>query len=335
MLRGLLLLLFLLGEIPSNGAGLEQLLERPDEWFRSQEGKASIGNVLAWQRSEGSWPKNIDSSQPQDDARADRGTFDNGATIGELRLLARAFLVTSNRDCEKGFLKGFDLILRAQYASGGWPQAYPPGSGYQRHVTFNDGTMVRLMKFLRDTATKPEFRFIDDERRDAAAAAFQRGIQYIVKAQVRADGVLTAWCAQHDARTLEPRPARSYELVSLSGAESVGILELLMQLEAPSTQVIAAVDAGVAWLEAEKITGVRQVKVDGDKRLVEDSSAPCLWARFYEIGTNRPFFCGRDGVKKYSIAEIEAERRNGYAWYGTWGNGLTRKHSAWKRKLGR
>ena len=38
--------------------------------------------------------------------------------------------------------------------------------------------------------------------------------------------------------------------------------------------------------------------------------------RFYEIGTNRPFFCGRDGIKKYSLAEIENERRTGYSWYG-------------------
>ena len=49
--------------------------------------------------------------------------------------------------------------------------------------------------------------------------------------------------------------------------------------------------------------------------VVADPTAPPIWARFYEIGTNRPFFCGRDGVKKYSLAEIEHERRIGYAWY--------------------
>ena len=38
-----------------------------------------------------------------------------------------------------------------------------------------------------------------------------------------------------------------------------------------------------------------------------------IWARFYEIGSNRPVFVGRDGVVKYSVAEIEPERRVGYA----------------------
>lgn len=49
--------------------------------------------------------------------------------------------------------------------------------------------------------------------------------------------------------------------------------------------------------------------------VVEDPSAPPIWARFYEIGTNRPFFCGREGIKKYSLADIEHERRVGYSWY--------------------
>jgi PelA/Pel-15E family pectate lyase len=66
---------------------------------------------------------------------------------------------------------------------------------------------------------------------------------------------------------------------------------------------------------------------------VKDPNAPPLWARFYEIGTNRPFFCGRDGVKKYDIAEIESERRNGYAWYGAWPARLPQEFAQWKAAL--
>src|SRR5690606_35059128 len=42
------------------------------------------------------------------------------------------------------------------------------------------------------------------------------------------------------------------------------------------------------------------------------------WAMFYEIGTNRPIFAGRDGIIRYDLSEIELERQLGYAWYGTW-----------------
>jgi PelA/Pel-15E family pectate lyase len=66
---------------------------------------------------------------------------------------------------------------------------------------------------------------------------------------------------------------------------------------------------------------------------VKDAGAKPMWARFYEIGTNKPIFSGRDGVKKYSLAEIEYERRNGYAWLGYWPEELLAKeHPAWKAR---
>jgi pectinesterase len=73
-------------------------------------------------------------------------------------------------------------------------------------------------------------------------------------------------------------------------------------------------------------------KVGKDRVVIDDPNAPPLWARFYEIGMNRPFFCGRDGVKKYRLADIEAERRNGYAWYGNWGQNVARQYAAWSAK---
>lgn len=307
-------------------------LEKPDSWFQSPEAAAVTRNILFWQTPEGSWPKNTDTTAARSGDPA-KGTFDNSATTGELRFLARAIAATADPVAKEAFLKGLDHILRAQYPTGGWPQSHPPGKGYQRHITFNDQAMIRLMTFLRDVSSKPQFRFVDADRREASARAVDHGVQCILKSQVRVNGLLTVWCAQHDEITLEPRPARTFELASLSGAESVGILEFLMSVDKPSPQLLTAVDAGVAWFEAVQIKGFRETKVDGDKRLIADSEAPALWARFYEIGTNRPIFAGRDGVKRYSYSEIEPERRNGYAWYGTWARNLSRKHEQWKKRI--
>jgi PelA/Pel-15E family pectate lyase len=310
-------------------------LTKPPEWFRGDEGQTITRNILSWQSKAGGWPKNTDTTKPYSDGAPEKiaGTFDNGATTGELRYLARAFNATSDAKLKDSFLKGLNNIFEAQYPNGGWPQYYPLSPQYHRHITFNDDAMVRLMRFLRDVATQPGFGFVDDERKKAAQRAFDRGVDCILKTQVKVGDTLTVWCAQHDEVTLQPAPARSYELVSLSGSESVGILELLMSLDKPSPEVIRAIDAGVAWFEAAKLKGIRQTKVDGDKKIVNDPDAPPLWARFYEIGTNRPFFSGRDGVKKYSIAEIESERRNGYAWYGEWGRDLPAHYAAWKKRV--
>ena len=56
--------------------------------------------------------------------------------------------------------------------------------------------------------------------------------------------------------------------------------------------------------------------IEQDVRVVRDPEASPVWARFYEVDTNRPFFCNRDGIKVYTLAEVTLERRTGYSWYG-------------------
>ena len=42
------------------------------------------------------------------------------------------------------------------------------------------------------------------------------------------------------------------------------------------------------------------------------------WARFYELGTDRPIYGDRDGEVHYTLEELSQERRDGYAWHGRW-----------------
>jgi pectate lyase len=297
---------------------------KPDAWYAGEEGARLTANILSHQSSRGDWAKNLDTSVSRfaGDPTRIHGTFDNGATLGEVRFLARAFQATGNDACRDAETRAIDQILRAQYPSGGWPQHYPPGPQYHRRITFNDGTMVNLARLMRDVGTSPDFAFVDAVRRERARAAFDAAITCILKCQIKVGGVKTVWCAQHDEVTLEPRPGRSFEPVSLSGAESAEVLTLLMSLPDPSPEVVEAIDSALQWFQRVKLTGIRQISVNGDKRIVADKEAPPVWARFYEIGSDRPIFSGRDGHIQYELASIEPERRNGYAWYGAWGKAL-------------
>lgn len=301
-------------------------------WFESAEAIRIANNILSWQSEAGGWPKNVSTiDQPFSGKREDlRGTFDNGATTGELKYLAQAIGASKDERFRVAFKKGLEHILQAQYPSGGWPQFHPPGNQYHRRITFNDDAMVRLMEFLREVAHSEKYRFLSAEDRLRAAQAFDRGLECILKCQVMLGGKPTVWCAQHDEVDYQPRPGRTYELASLSGAESARVLRFLMSVEPSKPEIRRAVEAGVAWFHSARLTGIRQTVVAGNKRIVSDPSAPPLWARFYEIESNRPIFTGRDGVKKYTLAEIEAERRNGYAWYGSWGDLVFQEYERWR-----
>lgn len=309
-------------------------LAKPDAWFRSGAGRQVTDNILSWQTAAGDWPKNLDTSSRPYVGKAEElsGTFDNGATTGELRFLARAFQATQNQRCKEAFVRGLDHILRAQYSTGGWPQYYPPSKQYHRYITFNDDTMVRLMELVREISESSAYAFVDAARRQSAKRSFAQGLDCILKCQIRINGRLTAWCAQHDELDYSPRGGRAYELPSISGAESARILELLMTLEGPSQDVARAVHAGAAWFASAKITGIRITKTNGDKRAVVDAAAPPLWARFYDLENGKPLFSDRDGVKKYDFNQLGAERRNGYAWYGDWGSRVERLYASWSKQ---
>lgn len=322
-------------KLDAAGMTVRDAVKQPDAWFRSNQGRQALENVLSHQSIHGDWPKNQNTAATRftGDAKSVKGTFDNGATTGELRLLARALAVTNDDRFHTAFLNGFDHILAAQYTNGGWPQySPPPARSYHRHITFNDDTMRRLLEFLRDVAAMTNDSIVPPERRKAARLSFVRGIDCILKCQVRINGRLTVWCAQHDEVTLEPRPARAFELAAISGAESAGLLVLLMSLESPSPEVIHSIHAGARWFQTKRLDGLRETRVDGDKRIVADATAPPLWSRFCDIETGRPIFAGRDGVKRHDYAEIEAERRNGYAWYGAWGTEVLSRYAAWQQR---
>jgi PelA/Pel-15E family pectate lyase len=307
------------------------ILRQNPEWYATAGARAIADNVIRWQSREGGWPKNTDlaAPPPSPDALAETmrprtaDTIDNGATTTPIRYLALMVQATRNDRFRAAFDRGVDYLLAAQYENGGWPQYFPLRKGYYSHITYNDDAMVNVLTLLRAAAAgTPPYDFVDAARRARAATAVARGIDCILRTQIKQNGKLTVWCAQHDETTLEPAPARNFEPPTLSGGESVGIVRFLMEIEHPTPEIVAAINGAVAWFDSVAIHGLRLEEFTGadgkrDKRVVADPAAEPLWARFYELGTNRPVFTGRDKVIRYAISEIEHERRNGYSYYVT------------------
>ena len=303
---------------PSSRVRWDDVLRQKDAWYASDEARMMAENVLRYQRESGGWPKDIDMASvpaPAAPARPD-ATIDNGATTTQIRFLAKVVgpeqaVQQKYRD---GVVRGIDYLLAAQYPNGGWPQFFPLRPDYSRYITYNDNAMINALAVLEDVAAaKAPFGFVDALRRERAGASVRRAVPVILKSQVIVNGAPTAWGGQHDEVTLQPRPARTFEPVSLASMESVGIVRFLMR-QPKTAEIVQAVESAMAWFKASRLPDGR-------------------WARFYEIGSNRPIFAGRDGVVRYSIDEIEQERREGYAWYGDWPRSLlSTDYPAWKNR---
>lgn len=311
-------------------------------------------NMLAYQRSIGGWPKAVgkavvnynkvlsetERKAIKADAMRNDATIDNKATSKEIRYLIAAYQSKADPRYLAAVQKGIDYLLEAQYDNGGWPQYYPDHSAYRGEITYNDNAMVNVLNIMQDIAEGKEgFEKLNPAYKAKARVSVKRGLDCILKTQIKVNGILTVWCAQYDAHSLEPAKARAFELISLSGMESVGITLFLMRINNPSEEIKQAVKSAVAWFERSSIKDRDFVLIDapgqpGEKdRVLIEKPGSVLWARFYDIDTNEPFFSGRNSVKVRTLAEIELERRLGYAWYGTWpGNLLEKKYPEWVAK---
>jgi PelA/Pel-15E family pectate lyase len=320
-------------------------LHAPAAWYATAEARTIADKVVQWQRPTGGWLKSGDYSRdplPADDHHDawSNGTFDNDATLYELRylaLVAHAAGPDPRAAAWRGsFLRGLDYVFAAQYPNGGFPQIYPLVGWYHDAITYNDDAMVHILELCRDIAAqKAEFAFVPPEQAARAGQCLDRGIRCLLASQLRdAAGHLTVWGQQHDPLTLKPCAARNFEPIAECSRESAGLVEFLMSIPHPSPEIIAAVEGTMAWFPAHAIHGVKWDRdATAGTGLVPHPGAPDLWARFYEPGTGKPIFGERDRTVHYTVTELSVERRQGYGWYNSGATALPAAYAAWQAKL--
>lgn len=314
-----------------------------------------VGNILLFQRANGGWPKDYDylavlTSEQVAVVRATRDrtdtSFDNHNTHSQVDYLAGAYTAFGNETWREACVRGFDFLLAAQLTNGGFPQRFPDAKGYAAHITFNDGVMIGILNVLKDAADGARhWQWLDAKRRERARNAVGRGVECILNCRIKTPAGRIGWCQQHDEKTFEAASARTFELASCCPQDTTEIVRFLMRLDSPDERVVKAVDEAVVWLRKTRLVGIRVERVpaksetferhtaDFDTVVVADPNAPPLWARHYDIDSDRPIFASRDGIKRYDLAEIGRERRTGTRWYGNWPLQLIRvEYPGWREK---
>ncbi|MFT3997500.1 MAG: pectate lyase [Asticcacaulis sp.] len=337
-----------LAEIPADAQGGPgdngMALDKPADWYRSAEARTVTANILSFQTPAGGWGKNHPRNAPprlkgqayilgNEPARPAGhydthapywhyvGTTDNGATITEIRFLARVASVTGDETVKSAALKGLDYFLKAQFPNGGWPQVWPLEGGYHDAITLNDYAMGSVVTLIGEAARgQGDFSFVPREVRTRLSEAEARAIDCFLKSQVRVDGRLTLWAPQYDALTLTPCSARAFEPPALSCTDSAALLIYLMQQPSPSKALKAAVKAGIETLEATMIRDVDFVLVPDIKaRRLVSSPGRGMWGRYLDLRTLKPIFGTRERDIYDALEDIETPGNGpgGYRWYSS------------------
>ncbi|MGD9201294.1 MAG: pectate lyase, partial [Chitinispirillia bacterium] len=327
--------------LPQEGNPINTALDNYKEYLK---GDAKLwGDIVAsWQFDNGAFPKQgfkeeyqriglaTEAQRKKQQAyRKSLGTFDNLSTTTELASLGHSYKHFNEAGHKAAAQKAMDFILKAQGNSGGWPQWYPSrGKGhYSAHATYNDDAMARVLICLQKAVRKKEpfdSDIFTEDQLKRCEAAIEKGVDYILKSQIKMGDKLTVWCAQHGMEDYKPKTARSYELPSKSGNESTLVVAFLMSC--PQTPEIAeAVKGAIDWYNDPNVyvadTKYVRPKKKSDKSFA-DAPGKKMWYRFYELNTNKHFFCDRDGKPTTDINKLSEDRYTGYVWAGAWAEDL-------------
>lgn len=228
-------------------------------------------------------------------------TLDDNKTQSCLRFLMRLDreLEFKDKRLHEATLYGLDHLATAQFPNGAWPQqfdgppnpadypvvkaSYPetwsrtfPKVNYIRHYTFNDNAIADDVAVMLEAAeTYGESRY---------RAAAEKAGDFMILAQMPEPQ--PAWAQQYDVE-MHPVWARKFEPPSITGLESQGVIQTLLDLyrATGNEKYLLPVPSALAYLQKSQLP-------EGGL------------ARFYELQTNKPLYFTQDYVLTYSDADL-------------------------------
>lgn len=286
------------------------------------------------------WYRRTDKGQIDEDQAAGKRnitTFDDDNTQSALQFLMAFVEAAPSKDAaevrtiREALEYGLAKMLEAQYPNGAWPQRYNgrprdlgkyparratipesfprehPRSDYAGFYTLNDHTQRDCIRTMLEA-----FKQFGDRKYLEAAL---RGGDFLVAAQL--PNPQPAWAQQYNF-AMEPAWARAFEPPAVCTGESAGAIRTLIELylETGEEKLLKPIPAAIDWFQRSRL-------------------GPNTWARFYELGTNKPIYGDRDGKIHYRLDEISEERRRGYAWQGNFNIPATIAYFGEVQKAGR
>ncbi|NQT84001.1 hypothetical protein HQ563_13325 [bacterium] len=223
------------------------------------------------------------------DGRRNTSTFDDNNSQSALRFLMAIDKATKwGSSYHRAVEYGLEFMLKSQFPNGAWPQRFPPPSrGYGGYYTFNDNAINDCIKVMLGAyETYGGKRYLESAK---------RGGDFIIASQLPPPQ--SGWAQQYDHK-MKPAPARWFEPAACNGAVTPRNIRTLLELylETGDEKYLKPIPPALKWLGRSKLRDH-------------------VWARFYELKTNRPIYVTADRRVVYEQANL----RPGYSWFGDYG----------------
>lgn len=254
---------------------------------------------LCWgQHLEGGWDHRVDVSHRLEDPNkitrhSGRCTFDDKISQAPMMFLMKLDTYIDREWLTESIELAMNFMMESQFDNGAWPQWYPLRGGYHDYYTFNDNVIndnIRVMMHAYQQYGNKKFL----ESAEAAG-------QFMIDSQWKSPQF--GWAQQYN-HNMEPAWARRFEPPGICSAVTVRNINSLIDLYlfTGNEKYLNPIPNAIHWLRESQIS---------------DN----LWARLYEVGTNREVYGDREDGDKlhYDYDSISERERTSYGWRGSYG----------------
>lgn len=294
------------------------------------------GNALAWgQLSSGGWDykiefdsqwsgkwfyrRDVEAGQSAPGKRRNASTLDDDNTQSALRFLMELDkrLGHNNELIYRATLYGLEALLSAQYPCGAWPQRFAGPVDPKTPVLKAHYPAEWSRTFpIKDHDYSGFYTLNDDTLRDSIETCFLaheiygerkywdaaiKGGDFILLAQMPEPQPV--WAQQYNLN-MEPHWARKFEPPAVTGAESAGVMRLLVELwiRTGEKKFLKPLPAALRWYRESRLPNGK-------------------WARFYELQTNKPLYFVKG---TYELTHDDSNVPTHYSFQGNYGESTIR-----------
>ena len=239
--------------------------------------------LIRGQNRHGGWDHTIHFT----DLSNETVSFDDNQSQSAISFLLAMDQAVADTALATATRRAVDMMIATQLPNGGWPHLYPERGNYHDFATFNDGGINDCVRVMIEAHQ----RYPDD---GTVRRSLERAARFIVISQLPPPQ--PGWAQQYN-EFLQPAWARTFEPASVCPAVTIRNVDTLIDLS------LCLKDATLLEPIPDALRWLGEIRLDNGQ-----------WARFVEIGTNRPLYYDRGRIRVNSIAELHPERATGYAY---------------------
>ncbi|WP_339924582.1 pectate lyase [uncultured Cyclobacterium sp.] len=239
--------------------------------------------LIRGQNINGGWDHTINFQKLDND----KVSFDDNQTQS-----AVSFLMALDQELEDSLInaatqRALKMMMHTQLSNGGWPHKYPEQGNYHDYATFNDGGINDCIRVMMEA-----YQYYPND--EAIEKSLRKAARFMNISQLPPPQ--PGWAQQYN-EFLQPAWARTFEPAAVCPSVTLNNINTLIDLYLVfgNATILEPIPDALRWL--------REIRMENGK-----------WARFVELGTNKPLYYDRPRIRVDNIEDLHPERRTGYGY---------------------